>query len=376
MNGMGIWEIIMRGLLHNLKSHFNNSNLECKILVVSMFSGMAICFTSAIVNYFLAMGIWASIVPFIMSIFYVFFIYDVVVRNNFKLAAYGSLAMITVFVFPSLWLTGGGLKGSIPYFYIYMIFLSAVVLNKHPFKRMIAFQIVTLLGLIYIDVNQPELIKPYDSHMAQIFDMSYSLIVIITLVFFLIRYIMMKYNQTIDELRNTKAELEKANEILHHSSITDPLTDLYNRRYIKEKLENMSSYDCSSSSAVIMIDIDYFKFINDNFGHDVGDCVLKNIGELFKDNLPSNSHVSRIGGEEFLIVLENTSQDKAFEVGENLRQLVENNTWDKHDLKVTISAGVYSFDNSISVENIFKRADDALYMSKNGGRNRVMCFDS
>lgn len=361
----------MRLILKNLREHFNSSNLESKILVVSMLSGMLICFASSIINFAIGMEFLTKIIPIIMGIFYIFFIYDVVIRKNFKFSAYGSLLLLTIFVFPTLWITGGGLTGSIPYFYIFMIFLTAVVLNRLPYKIIIFIQIAVVLILIYIEFKNPKLIVPYMSHSSQIIDMGYSLVIIIVLVFLLIRYIMKKYNESILELKTTQAQLEKTNEILHHSSITDPLTALHNRRYIKDKLIQIIEGNEYYSSSVIMIDIDYFKSINDGFGHDIGDLVLKKISVLFRNNTPNESHIARIGGEEFLIVIENTDLQTSIDIAENI---VESYDWNIDTLSVTISAGICTFTKDDSLENIFRRADQALYNSKNTGRNKVSFY--
>lgn len=170
-------------------------------------------------------------------------------------------------------------------------------------------------------------------------------------------------------------KLKILNKKLNELYLTDKLTGLYNRFKIdkelslqKDNIDRNDSYSCG----LILIDIDYFKSINDTLGHLVGDCILKDISKLLKNNLRKTDIIGRWGGEEFLIILPFTSKDIAKKIAENLRVLIEENNFSyKMNRKITISIGVTEFSKSKSVEDTLLLVDNLLYKAKENGRNRV-----
>lgn len=170
-------------------------------------------------------------------------------------------------------------------------------------------------------------------------------------------------------------KLKILNKKLKELYLTDKLTGLYNRFKIdkelssqKDNIDRNDSYSCG----LILIDIDYFKSINDTLGHLVGDCILKDISKLLKNNLRKTDIIGRWGGEEFLIILPFTSKDIAKKIAENLRALIEENNFSyKMNRKITISIGVTEFSKSKSVEDTLLLVDNLLYKAKENGRNRV-----
>ncbi len=152
----------------------------------------------------------------------------------------------------------------------------------------------------------------------------------------------------------------------------DPLTHAYNRRTFSELLEQeIKKVDRNDRSfSMVMLDIDHFKRINDTHGHDAGDYVLKRMAKLIRENIRDEDILSRYGGEEFVIILPERNLKGARAVAERIRKLIENASFDKVG-HVTISAGVSDFMQGDNKESVFKKADNALYIAKNGGRNRV-----
>ncbi len=158
----------------------------------------------------------------------------------------------------------------------------------------------------------------------------------------------------------------------------DALTGIYNRRYIHDKLP-MDLFSAALSKhfiAVIMVDIDYFKDVNDTYGHIAGDIVLKNLAEILQKGLMRESDwVARYGGEEFLVCLPGAKRDTALEIGERLRKSIEQHTihFEDYEINITASFGICYLipDNAITMEEFIDRADKKLYEAKNNGRNRV-----
>jgi len=171
---------------------------------------------------------------------------------------------------------------------------------------------------------------------------------------------------------------------LEHIAFHDPLTGLYSRHMLRQFIEREISHVLRNGQplSLAILDIDHFKDVNDQFGHDVGDQVLKQLAELFKKSCRSTDLAARYGGEEFIAVLPNTSQNASLIWAERMRERVEASLHRPDDKKVTISIGVATLlvatdaSNETSVQaasdRLFKKADEALYEAKNNGRNRVM----
>jgi len=166
---------------------------------------------------------------------------------------------------------------------------------------------------------------------------------------------------------------KELSELLLKQSIEDTLTGIYNRRYLKDKLErhvNLAKrYERPLS--VIMFDIDFFKHINDTFGHDVGDKVLIAISKVVSENIRNTDIFARYGGEEFIIVAPETTKEDAKILAEKLRSLIRNLHFEE-GINVTCSFGVVSLEKPDTKETLLKRVDNALYEAKRTGRNRVV----
>ena len=156
-------------------------------------------------------------------------------------------------------------------------------------------------------------------------------------------------------------------------AITDQLTQTYNRLHLENifKSEIKRSERYNGTYSVLLMDVDNFKSINDNFGHDIGDIVLVEIVKLLKKNIRDVDILGRWGGEEFLIISTQTTIDEAEVIGEKLRAIIEYYSFDTIG-NITCSFGISEYkDTDKSSKDVIKRADDALYGSKNNGRNRV-----
>ena len=178
-----------------------------------------------------------------------------------------------------------------------------------------------------------------------------------------------------DQLReNMRASMVQA--------VTDPLTGAYNRRYANIHLDALieQAREKRTQLAVMILDLDRFKSVNDTYGHGAGDMVLRGFAERLQANVRSMDLVARMGGEEFMVVMPEISPGLASEIAERVRAATEAPQFviDEQgtEIPITVSIGYAVLQDSESVFEVVKRADDALYASKNGGRNRVTIADA
>ena len=158
-------------------------------------------------------------------------------------------------------------------------------------------------------------------------------------------------------------------------ALYDQLTDLPNRRYIDSFLKNrFSEYkEFEIPFALLMIDIDHFKKVNDSFGHNIGDIVIKMVAKTLQSVLRKNDFIGRWGGEEFLAVITEASDDDVKAISEKMRSLIEKSVVRdiSQPLSVTVSIGSTLIRKKDTITSIKKRADQAMYISKNSGRNQT-----
>jgi diguanylate cyclase (GGDEF)-like protein len=184
------------------------------------------------------------------------------------------------------------------------------------------------------------------------------------------------------QIKTLQDELRRSNRLLLELSQTDPLTRLFNRRHLTEMLENELNR-CQRNLApcsLIMCDIDHFKKVNDGHGHQAGDDVLIVVAELLRKQLRRYDLAARYGGEEFCLVLPETTLQEATEVAERIRARVEAYKFTDNlaTLKLTISLGVAALPGGSEKlqDELIRMADEALYLAKRHGRNRLETMHS
>ncbi len=183
-------------------------------------------------------------------------------------------------------------------------------------------------------------------------------------------------------LENLTKELEEKNKILDNLANIDGLTGVYNHRYFQTVLDQEISRSLryNTSISILMIDIDHFKRINDDFGHQVGDFVLREFSKIIQDNLRKYDILARYGGEEFVVILPESTAEQALIVAEKLRSVVEQTSIqdNREKYQLTASFGVSTCfpatEDSFNKNTLINQADQALYEAKDKGRNQVMCY--
>ncbi len=266
----------------------------------------------------------------------------------------------------------------ITYYYadVYMIILWVSILSGFTFYESIIVNIILVSSYIFLMFfNNFFKFEIFLTHIFYIIvAVSFGL-----LSAFIIGLYRREHFESQEILKKSKRELEETQKKLQEQVNRDPMTNLYNRRYFDEvskKLINITKREKAHLS-IIVIDIDKFKDINDQFGHKNGDDVIKLLSIILMHKTRTGDIVIRFGGEEFVVILPFTDKEGALKIAEKIRKYAEQNTItiDKNKyLKFTISAGVSYFDNA-NDESIYEsldRADKALYVAKKNGRNKIV----
>jgi len=182
------------------------------------------------------------------------------------------------------------------------------------------------------------------------------------------------------QVMNRTSELKRAKDGLKKLSITDGLSGLYNYRYliysVESELKRANRY--RRTLALLLMDIDYFKNLNDTYGHQCGDYVIKTVGKLLKSNVRATDFVARYGGDELAVMLIETNAKSALDVAEKLKKEIGNHIfqWQTKELSVNVSIGLATAPapGIQGVSHLIEAADCALYQAKRSGRNAVVVF--
>lgn len=354
-----------------LKRFTGDLPMEIKVLLIATIGGTIFSILTGIINLILDLGsimFWASMLEGILS---VIIIYIVLAKRQFKAPAYIGILSLVLLTYPVMWFFNAGSRGPIIYYMIFnAVFASS--LTKHiKYHIILALQLLVGYVLLAIDYLYPGLITQYSDDLTRTIDIAFSFTLVFLLSFYLVFFIMKQYHKNIEELEAVKKELLDINEKLTVKSETDELTGICNRRHIISMIKRMILIDETDSFSVIMLDIDFFKTINDTHGHSVGDTVIREIAQTLEKNLRRLDTIGRIGGEEFLAILPGASLEEAYQKANILREVVEDIDWERPNLRVTISAGVYCRGQGDSLDDVLEKVDKQLYIAKSKGRNLV-----
>jgi diguanylate cyclase (GGDEF)-like protein len=181
-----------------------------------------------------------------------------------------------------------------------------------------------------------------------------------------------------DQINSQIVRISESEARLYEQAIHDPLSGLYNRRYMEETLgrETHRAMRNQSSMGIILIDLDYFKDINDTYGHSAGDLLLQELGACLKTSIRKSDIACRFGGDEFVLILPDSPLEDTLQRAEDIRQLVMRITLEQNGTLIrglTASLGVSIYpQHGSSGDELLKNADDALYSAKSSGRNQVV----
>lgn len=261
-------------------------------------------------------------------------------------------------------------KSPYKFLYIFIIIISAIQFGK---SYTTAVSIICSILVCGVDVLSIQLTSHINESANELITNYFQIDIVTISAFFVTSWILGMY---------VNIEKEHSKELQNLANI-DELTGLHNHRYFQEALENLMQCADSENTSISMLfmDIDYFKNYNDINGHQAGDVVLKEVGQILKESVRENDIVARYGGEEFAVILPNTIEEDAINVGERIRMNIQNTYFygqeNQPNKNMTISIGVSSYPlRSNNKHQFINTADDALYRAKSLNKNRVEVYYS
>ena len=283
-------------------------------------------------------------------------------NGNFFLKKYSEVVIAGVVLITMIWSVANTFKAqsitSDISIYLLVIFATAAVVRMKPLTSALIFGVVYILFAVGIPNYQ--LNPTYQtSHIMNGLILNIAALLIAS----------MMYRFSLEEYMD-KQSISQKNKTLLHMASHDGLTGLYNHQAINELLEAAVSvlYEGSEQLSIMLIDLDYFKELNDTYGHKTGDAILKKMSEKIQRNTRSMDMAGRYGGDEFLIILPGSGVENTKEIA--MRLLNEIRSLEYNDIKLSFSCGIAGW-NHETADQLIEKADKVLYRVKNSGRNNI-----
>lgn len=325
-----------------------------RVFIINLFATVGALFTfplgvSSLYEGKIALGLFLIFNAFLYLMNHVYLRYT----HNYTVS--GNLVIYPLYILMVFLIYTGGIHGT-GHVWIYCV--PAVALFLHGMKKglieLAVFTAVLVVVMFFMDSHFDG--AGYHSTLKSRIILSFLVVVFLSAIY---EYSMSRFNR---ELKETSAKLKLV-------AYTDTLTELLNRRGMIQRLEETQVSSCH----LLLADVDFFKRINDEYGHDVGDYALQTLGRLIQKSLPDDGLASRWGGEEFLIAVCDCTELDAFALAESIRQQVEGYEFNHLDQRfhMTLSFGVSTMDDKTSLRESITLADNRLYNAKHSGRNQT-----
>jgi diguanylate cyclase (GGDEF)-like protein len=308
-------------------------------------------------------------------------------NKKFSAFRFSQLLLILLLPFLLMWSLGGFANGSVVMVWAFFAPLAALFFSGRTSaaRWLFAFVALTIISGLLND-QLAVLARPMNDSLNTIYfimNMGAGFLMIYIVLYYFVKDRQASQAMALksrEEALQSKAQLQAAYEQLKENEIkirelmlTDPLTGVANRRYLdqclEQELQRIQRY--GDKFSVIMTDLDFFKRINDKYGHNTGDTVLVKFTKVLNDNVRASDFVARYGGEEFVILLPDTDHEGATELAERIRLDVAQYRFPDVQESVTASFGVTTVTDAHNSVEVLKKADEALYSSKKQGRNRT-----
>ena len=277
---------------------------------------------------------------------------------------------LNLVLFPALYFTVGGIYSGMPIYFVMGLVFTVLMLDTKPMAILITIESLWYAGVFYLSYKHPEISNDiFEMGNAVYLDQAMDFFVVGISTAFLVKVLALCFEYQQKRTNELLLQLEEL-------SVKDPLSGAYNRRFLLKYIESgMEKHrETRAPLSIIMFDIDKFKKVNDDFGHLIGDEVIKGFSNIMLNSCRNYDVVARYGGEEFILVMPGASEETAYARAEQIRHEVETAKFaDGITRPITVSGGVASFNLSItSIEEFIGIADEHLYYAKENGRNRVI----
>ncbi len=342
-------------------------SLEHRIFNITAAVAVMIALIVGIENLFLELSPFLTTSIFVYMALMMLIYYLSRFKNILEPSITAACILLILFFTPASWIFNGGTDGGAHYTVMFYGLVICAVCTDWKRNLFVLLLILMVIGLGVFEYFHPEQILYSDNRILRYFDVISSMVItiVITILLFLV------YSKNYDHER---ARVLQYSQLLEEMAITDGLTGLFNHSYIYNLLEDtiIDSRHHGSSLSIIMFDLDYFKNINDAFGHEFGNRVLVDVSSSLKNDIRNCDLVGRYGGEEFLVICPATGLKEASELAARLIMGVENLIIG-NGIRVTLSGGVAELNRDIdgTAISLIEKADDALYQAKRMGRNRI-----
>jgi len=279
-------------------------------------------------------------------------------KRKHELSANILFLLFSLILLPGFWFLNGGTRSGI--FFYYFIVSGAIVIVLRGFKRIFFFSLnlVAFISLIMIEYRFPQYI--IDSKSRHVIYSDLALDSIIVMIMLTVMYFSI--------VRHYDAEHKRVKQLLE----TDELSNCFSRRYFGNCLDQLieGHHTQGKIFSIMLIDIDDFKEVNDNYGHTAGDVLISEIGDFLKSNLSDKYCVARYGGDEFIVLMPDVSLNTAVSVADELCQKCRDRQWGTNKLGISLSIGVIEYEGSTK-DHIIQEVDNRLYGAKMAGKDRI-----
>lgn len=351
--------LYMKTLINNFIARHSKDAMELKLLNIVLGFGVVLALINAIINTLLGIVIVMVATCLISGLFFIGLYYLANVKKKFKLTVFLLITATFYILVPVIWIFNAGtLGGNMAYI---ILFSSMAVTLCSGVGRIVAVGSLLWITsmLMLMEYIHPDLIIGYESNLTRFQDIYTAVIMAAFANALLFIIVLNEYNKE-------RINLEKSQSELLYLSHHDALTGIYNRTYFETELK-ASKYINDGGLGVIVVDIDGLKFINDTFGHAKGDQLLVQAVHCLKNAFGDNAAISRIGGDEFAILLHGITISDVEELYKYIQDSIqsENNRLPVDEIPLQMSVGyAYSAEAGISIEELFRKADNKMYREK------------
>jgi diguanylate cyclase (GGDEF)-like protein len=355
-------------LNQSLQTHLQSFTYKERVYYIFLSIGLVsacLSFISGLIADLNQYGLYACL---FCSVYILIIFIDSLITHNFKRNSLFLCIGFNFFIFPLNYIYSGGNDGGMPIYFLMGIFGINLLLTGRLCLIMSLLSMMGYISLIFYSYFHPDIILPYTNKFSATIDMTFGLVSVSLLIGTAVSSLMHQY-----EIEHKKSN--SLNRQLHEFAIKDPLTNLYNRRYLKKELQLYIELakDQKHALSIILFDIDFFKNINDTYGHPIGDEVLRSLSGILLAETRSHDIISRYGGEEFLLVLFDTRIDVAQQIADRIRSIVARTKLSLQiPYHITLSGGVSEYTSDMTIEEFIAAADDNLYKAKYAGRNQIV----